>query len=30
MVRDVGFQDVRAVGLDEDPFNAYFVATREG
>ncbi|WP_258805822.1 class I SAM-dependent methyltransferase [Pseudarthrobacter sp. NS4] len=29
MVRDAGFQDVRVVDLDEDPFNAYFVATKE-
>lgn len=30
MVREAGFQDVRVVDLDEDPFNAYFVATKEG
>jgi ubiquinone/menaquinone biosynthesis C-methylase UbiE len=30
MVRDAGFQDVRVVDLDEDPFNAYFVAAKQG
>jgi SAM-dependent methyltransferase len=30
LVRDAGFQDVRAVDLDEDPFNAYFVASKQG
>jgi len=28
MVREAGFGDVRVLDLDEDPFNAYFVATK--
>ncbi|WP_231938397.1 hypothetical protein [Arthrobacter sp. B6] len=29
MVRDAGFGDVQVLDLEEDPFNAYFVARKQ-